>query len=62
MRKKTVEASYWKILLAFIFKYTSLVTLIIMFMLGFSSVNIIHLGFSLLFLVFFALGEQLIVR
>lgn len=48
--------SIWRLLVAFFFRYTYLITLIIMFIVGFSSVNLIHLGFSLLFLVFFALG------
>lgn len=54
--------SVWRLILAFFFRYTYLITLIIMFIVGFSSVNLVHLGFSLLFLVFFALGEQLLVE
>lgn len=50
------EVSYWKIFIAFVFKYTYLITLILMFVVGFSEVNLIHLGFSLLFLIFFAVG------
>jgi hypothetical protein len=49
----------WEVILAFIFRYTYLLTLVGLFFLGFSSPTVINLIYVSLFLIFFSNGDKL---
>ncbi len=49
----------WELVLAFIFRYTYLLTLVALFFLGFSVPTVINLIYVSLFLIFFSNGDKL---
>ena len=51
----------WQLFLAYIFRYSYLLTLLAMFILGFSQPTFINLILVALFLIFFSRGDNLIV-
>lgn len=54
------KPAIWVLVLAFIYRYTYLLTILAIFFLGFSYVNLINLVYVILFLVFFSSGENVI--
>jgi hypothetical protein len=63
MSKEVVKrrAKAWELFVAFLFRYSYLLTLIGMFFLGFSKPTIMNIIFVALFLVFFSNGDNLII-
>jgi len=53
--------SVWELMVAFIFRYSYMLTLIGMFFLGFSNPTIMNIIFVGLFLIFFSNGDNLII-
>ena len=53
---------FWVLLIAFILRYTYLLTIIAIFFLGFSEVNLINLVYVVIFLIFFSSGENVLVE
>lgn len=58
--KSKRKPSFWVLALAFVYRYTYLFTILAIFFLGFSDVNLINLFYVIMFLVFFSLGENVI--
>lgn len=58
---KKPELSFWVFAVAFIFRYTYLLTILGLFFMGFSVVNVINLIYVIMFLVFFSSGENILV-
>ena len=58
--KSTIKkkATIWTLGLAFSLRYTYLLTLVGIFFIGFSSVNVINLLYACIFLTFFTLGKN----
>ena len=56
------KPSLWIFILAGIYRYTYLLTILAIFFLGFSDVNLLNLIYVVLFLVFFSLGENVIME
>ena len=57
----TSKPKVWQLILAYIFRYSYLLTLLAMFLLGFSNPTLINLILVALFLIFFSRGDNLIV-
>ena len=60
--KPKAEVSYLLLFVAFIFKYTHLITLILLYWVGFDAANLLHLVLIIAFLVFYAFGSTIIFK
>lgn len=60
--KPKSEVSYLLLMVAFIFRYTHLITLILLYWVGFDAANLLHLFLIIAFLVFYAYGSTFIVK
>lgn len=54
------KVSILVLMLAFIFRYTYLLTILALFFMGFSVVNLMNLVYVIMFLVFFSSGDNMI--
>lgn len=60
VKKERRRPMFWEVIVAFIFRYTYLLTLAGLFFLGFSQPTVINIIYVSLFLVFFSNGDNLI--
>lgn len=57
----TGKPKVWELILAFVYRYSYMLTLVGMFFLGFSSPTLMNIILVALFLIFFSNGDTLII-